>query len=179
MKTGISRLAGVAMGLSLGLFGGAAAAQTYNITFSGAPSSIACTNTDFTLAPGVSYSWSLPSGATAVTVTGTANGAVIQSDKTEFGSATGSAPLVGGPLPYASTAFPYTVVYTLRPDLPGASASSFSFVCASATGTNFSFINGGPFTISIPTLDGWGLMALASLLATASIMLLRRRSSRS
>jgi IPTL-CTERM motif len=178
MRTRALPFAVAGMALSLTLFGGVAAAQSYNITFAGAPSSIACSNTDFALGPGLTYSWSLPSATTKVLIVGTVGSTVIQSSAAPFGTATGTGVVVGGPAPYASTPFPYTVTYTLRPEAFGATTSSFSFLCASATGTNFSFNNGGPFTTSIPTLDRWGLFTLATLLAAVSLVLLRRRSGR-
>ena len=90
------------------LFVGLVSAQSYYIAFSGTPSSIACTTTDFSL---------------------------------------------------------------------GAGSSGFSFDCASAIGTNFQIIGAGNFG-SIPTLSEWGLAALATLLAAASLVTLRRRRAR-
>jgi len=161
------------------LFAGLVSAQSYFITFSGTPSSIACTNTGFTLGAGVTYTWNLPPG-TLVSIVGNAGATLISSAVQSLGADSGSSPLVGGPTPYASTSFPYTVKYVLAPQYPGATASSFSFDCASAVGTNFQIINGGIFGSNpVPTLGQWGLLALATLLAAASLVMLRRREVRS
>ncbi len=96
MRTRALHFAVAGMALALALFGGVAAAQSYNITFAGAPSSIACSNTDFTLGPGLTYSWNLPSATTKVLIVGTAGSTVIQSGAAPFGTATGTGVVVGG-----------------------------------------------------------------------------------
>lgn len=153
-------------------------AQSYFISFAGTPSSIACTNTSFAFGAGLTYSWNLPSASTPIQIVGKAGATIISSGPQTFPTASGSGPIIGGPT-YGSTPFPYTVTYTLTPQIPGATTSSFSFLCASATGSNFTFANGGPFGIaSIPTLDRWELLMLVALLGVASVFLIRRRSGR-
>lgn len=181
MKVVSSGIARSAVALAVLLFAGLASAQSsqsYFIAFAGAPGSIACTNTGFSFAPGFGYTWNLPPSNTIVNVVGTAGATVIQSGPFDFIASTGSAPVNGGPAPYASIPFPYTVKYQLAPTFPGASASTFSFDCASAVGTNFSFANGALFGLSaVPALDTLGLFALATLLGCASLLALRRRKA--
>jgi IPTL-CTERM motif len=172
------RIAKWGLALLGALFATLVSAQSYFITFSGTPSSIACTNTNFTLGAGASYSWNLPSAGTLVNIVGTAGSTVISSGPQTLGAASGTSPLVGG-ASFVSTPFPYTVQYLLTPQFPGATTSGFSFLCASATGTNFTILNGGVFGNNpVPTLNKWGLLILATLLAAASVMLLRRRLAR-
>jgi hypothetical protein len=174
MNARASHVVSCALSLAVMLFATAVSAQSFFIRFAGTPSSIACTNTSFTLGPGVTYDWNLPSASTPVHIVGTANGTIIQDVSNPFGSASGSSPLTGGPPAFASTPFPFTVTYTLTPQVADATTSSFSFLCASATGTNFTFTNGAPFSILVPTLDRWGLLALTALLGAASLLVLRR-----
>jgi len=95
-------------------------------------------------------------------------------------AASGNLPLTGSAGTFESTPFPYTFTYSITPQLPGATTSSFSFLCASTSGTNFTIINGAAFgEAPISTLNQWGLLILAILLAAMAVVLLRRRSGRS
>jgi len=153
---------------------GQCAAQSFFVSFNGAPASIACTNTAVTLAPGLSVSWNLPP-ETRIRVVETAAGNVIQDTVSTLPSPSGTVGL-SGTVPFTSTPYPYTFTYSGTPLVPGATTSSASFLCASATGTNFAISNGAPFTFgTIPTLDRWELFLLAALLGASAIVLFRRR----
>lgn len=158
------------------LAAGEAAAQTYSTSFTGAPGSIACSNTSDTIAAGASYNWNLPSAATQLHVVATA-GATLVSDSVvslPVLAASGTAPVTGTVGPFTSTPFPYTFTTSITPVIAGATTSSFSFLCASAVGSNFTIANGAPFSTAIPTLDRWGLLLLATLLAGSFIVLFRK-----
>ena len=176
MMTLTLRTARGALALVGVLFASLVSAQSYYIAFAGTPGSIACTTTTFSLGPGVTYSWNLPPGG-LVDVVGTAGATIIASGVQSLGADSGTSPLVGGPMPYTLTPFPYTVKYLLTPQIPGAGPSGFSFDCLSAVGSNFQIIGAGNYG-AIPTLSEWGLIALATLLAAASLVTLRRRRVR-
>jgi len=89
-------------------------------------------------------------------------------------SSSGTVGLSGTTPSFASTPFPYTFTHAGTPLIPGAPTSSASFLCASATGSNFVISNGGPFTFAaIPTLDREGILLLTGLLGASAIVLLR------
>ena len=159
------------------LAAGTAAAQTYSTSFTGAPGSIACTNTSDTTTAGANFNWNLPSAATQLHAVVKA-GATLVSDSVvplPVLAASGTAPAVGSVGPFTSTPFPYTLTVSITPVISGATTSSFSFLCASAVGSNFTIANGAPFSTAVPTLDRWGLLLLATLLAGSVIVLFRRR----
>jgi hypothetical protein len=174
-------LAGLMLASAL-MAAGESGAQTWSLSMSGAPASITCTNTSVTIAPGVNVTWSLPSAATQVHQVGTVGATTILDSLTGLPGPAGTLGISGTPPSFASTPFPYTFKYTLIPVIPGfpgvPTTSSFSFLCASAVGTNFAIVNGGPFSTAIPTLSEWGLLLLATLLAASAVVLLRRRLAR-
>ena len=132
--------------LMLSMFGTAATAvaQGDYVTFSGAPSSITCTTTAVTIGPGLAAIWNLPPG-TQVHVVYTVGGVVVNDQtKTLPSYPTGTSALSGPTFAYPSTPYPYTFAVSMTPLLAGAGTSTASLLCASATGTNFSFANAPP-----------------------------------
>ena len=115
-----------------------ALASTYYVTITGAPATIACTNTSYTFGFGATFSWSLPSATSVVNGSLAINGTTIGTLGGALGSAAGSYPLFGSnPQPYDSTPFPYTVRYSIVPEDGDTDGVSLSFTCAGAQGSNF------------------------------------------
>ncbi len=160
------------------LVAGGAHAGGYFLNFSGTPSVMGCTDHSYVVGTGISYSWNLPSNNPAVHVTITAGTATVTdiSDSLSGPSGTVNLPLlVANPFPTQTP--PYPVTYTITPLIPGASSSSFSFVCGGAAGSNFTITNGASFGYTIPTLDPFWLIALVGLLWLVALRALRRASA--
>jgi hypothetical protein len=188
MKTRILEVITYGSSLAITLLAAAVSAQSYFYRFVDAPNSIACTNTDVTLSTGQSFwteaTWNLPSDSTPVQFVFTA-GSTIRNDLFPLGQASGTS--LWGPgsieaFSFTSTPFPFTVTLSATPQVPGAITSTRSFLCASATATNFTIANfiiadGGPVGVGIPTLGRWELLMLTALLGAASYLLLRGRLS--
>lgn len=142
--------------LMMSMFGSAATAvaQGDYLTFSGAPSSITCTNTTLSTAPGLNAIWNLPPG-TQVHVVYTAGGIVVKDQiKTLPSYPTGTAPLNGPTFDYPSTPYPYMFAISITPLMAGAGTSIASLLCGSPTGTNFSVANAPPTGNTIAPLVG-------------------------
>ena len=151
-------------------------AAAFFTSFTGAPASITCSDTGFTLAPGLQVNWDLPSSGIQIHAVGSAGGTVFLDLVTPLVPAAGSLP-VEIDQTFASTLMPYTVILSATPLYPSATTSSFSFVCNNGVASSFVIANGAPFGFfTIPTLDRWTLFALALLLVSLSFVALRRRS---
>jgi len=158
-------------------FAAAGEAAAYSTSFTGAPASIACTDTSVTLASGLTLNWDLFSGNPGFRFVGTAGGVVVANATATLPGPSGSTPL-GGVAIFPSTTQPYTFTYSITPELRGATTTSFSLLCSGGVGSAFTISNGAPFQIaSIPTLGTTALAALAALLGLTSLFLLRRRLS--
>jgi len=160
---------------------GVCAAQTYSTSFTGVAPAITCTNTNITAGPGIDLNWTLPAGTQLVELQ-IAGGSTVFEQSFPLPTLSGSEPFNGVSATYAPIAFPYTFTISVTPRLPGATTSSISFLCASATGTNFTINNGAPFTltgVSVPTLDRWTLLLLAILVAASTLAVFRIRSRHS
>ncbi len=121
-----------------------AAAQGNYVSFSGAPSSIACTNTAVTIGPGLTAIWNLPP-LTQVHLVYTLGGTVVQEQTTALPSYPTGTTAFDGPSPnFPPTPYPYTFSLSITPLIAGAGTSIASVLCASAAGTNFSFSNAPP-----------------------------------
>jgi hypothetical protein len=152
------------------------AAQTYSTSFTGVPGSITCTDTNISATPGLDFNWTLPSHPVVHEVEKVGTTTVLDTTF-PLPSESGSLVFSGSSPMYASTPFPYTFTISLTPEVPGATTSSLSFVCASATGTDFTIFNGAPFSIvlaPIPTLGRDALFLLALVIAGMAVVAYRR-----
>ena len=164
------RLAALAVAV---LFACNASAQSSFVAFSGAPASIGCATTGFSLNGGnLTFSWSLPSGNSSIAEIIDINGSTAFSVVAPLPAAQGSLPLSGPSPPYGPVSFPYSVVFTVQPQAPGVPPAAIRFLCpAAGPATNFSILNGSP--APVPATSPAALLALAALLGLAA-MLARR-----
>jgi hypothetical protein len=172
MKRGNSSCALVLLGFAAFTCGGAAA-QSFFGRMSGAPSSITCTNTSFTVGPGLTYSWNLPAEelrATVVSTFGVGGQNFSTTTSVTAAGPAGTIPLQIVPPPYGPIAFPYTFTQTFTPVATGGTSSSYSFRCAGPTASDFTIANGAPFgpardysdVYYIPAESGWGMFVVHS-----------------
>ena len=152
---------------------GGAAAQSFFGLLSGVPSPITCTNTSFTVGPGLTYSWNLPAEELRVSVVSTFGVGGQNFNNTSIATAAGTAgtiPVQFTSQPFGPIAFPYTFTQTFTPVAAGSTSSSYSFRCAGPTGSDFTISNGAPFgpardysdVYYIPLESGWGIFVVHS-----------------
>jgi hypothetical protein len=152
----------------------------YYIRFDGAPSTIACSNTQIAADPGITLSWNLPANNFAVNGEEFVNGATIGTFQFPLPTANGQMPLSGTGIPFAATPFPFTWKQTLTPVAPDVPSSSFQFLCPGPIGQNFIISNGQIQALPIPTLSFDAMVLLTAMLLTLAVSIdrLRPRSSR-
>lgn len=123
---------------------GEAAAENYFFRFSGKPSSIVCTATSNTINPGLKVSWNLPPDTPIQAVVEV--GKTVVTDEVQMpASRSGTAELDVDTTSWkTATRFPYTVVHSMTPVVPGAKPSSIRYDCVNGKGTNFRIANAPP-----------------------------------
>ena len=118
------------------------AAEKYYFRFSGKPSSIVCTDTSNTINPGLKISWNLPADTPvhAVVEVGEHD---RSSTKLQFPpSRSGKLDMPADTTSWTTaTPFPYTIVHSMTPLVPGAKPSSLRYDCVNGKGTNFRISN--------------------------------------
>src|SRR5258706_10165310 len=110
----------------------AIAQTTYFLTFTGTPASLTCTTTSVTSTPGLVVNWNL-TASTQVLTTTTAGGTLVKQKLDALPAASGTLGLDGTTNFPSPVAMPYTVVYALTPELPGAGTTPFSVDCVGGT----------------------------------------------
>ncbi len=128
----------------LGMTGEAAAAK-YFFKFSGKPGSIVCTPTSNTINPGLTISWNLPP-ATPIQAVVEVGKSVVFDDLQMPPSESGTLELEADTTSWkTATPFPYTVVHSMEPRMPGAKRSTLRYDCVGGKGTNFRISNAPPY----------------------------------
>jgi hypothetical protein len=129
-----------------GVLAASASAATYYARVTGVPSTIACTDTNFTFGTGATLAWNFASVSSVSDITLRINGAVVGTGSGALGAVTSSTTgtidlqvvTANTVAPYPSTPYPYTVNYALEPQDPDTDGVSVSFTCTSTGGTGFS-----------------------------------------
>lgn len=120
---------------------GEAAAEKYYFRFSGKPSSITCTETSNTINAGLKVSWNLPADTPVQAVVEVGKTKVL--DELQFPSSrTGKIDMPADTTSWTTaTPFPYTIVHSMTPLVPGAKPSTLRYDCVKGKGTNFRISN--------------------------------------
>jgi len=120
---------------------GEAAAEKYYFRFSGKPSSITCTETSNTINAGLKVSWNLPADTPVQAVVEVGKTKVV--DELQFPpSRAGKLDMPADTTSWTTaTPFPYTIVHSMTPLVPGAKPSTLRYDCVKGKGTNFRISN--------------------------------------